>query len=795
MSITEYASRSFPKHCLMAFCESEGPLRTFLSSAVSRLVLAAVLLPLAGCIAHAPGSGGSSTGTTTVTVTPTSATVGGGSTTTFTATVTGPQETAVTWNVNGIQNGNSTIGTMTAGSSSGGTATAVYLAPTTVPTPNTVSVTAVSVAPGGTTSSPSTVTITPSTVNVTVAPTTAAISAGGQQQFTATVTGTTNTTVGWYVDTIQGGNSTTGPGAVGIISPTGLYTAPASVNNTAQVTVMAEAQADTSKTATATVNITGTSISIAAVPATTSVPVQVPAGGTQEFQATVTGNTNTTVQNWTVTCPPTVTSCGTIASTGSTTAVYTAPASVTTVPYTVTIVASPAADTSLTGQILANVHVTVSVTPATDTIGQGANLLYTATVNGAPTASTGVSWAVTSANGGAFVPIADTTGIPSNQGIYIAPSLSQGQTTLPATISAVSQFDSQQSGTTTVTVQETDPLGTVTGFQPFSGTCPTAAEDSNNASCYQMTVSCDQVAPWTTYLKVNTPSQNPPLGTVIFATDGGGTNLYDTEYTYGSTTVGDLVTDGYTTAQVSFGGPPFDNGANPNGWLTGPGGVRRLACRFATVANWIYNNPQMLNSNATSTAPLCATGNGAGGGAIAFAVSEYGLNGLNASNGVNANLKMVELTSGPNLTALAQGCFCSPVTLGPPGAPCNQDQGLGPSAQQPMCYTGGQTTIDAAYSQPTVCSGGNANNTLLLTSDSIYYQPGKSAVFPLTNTTVSQRFGALDLGAGEPQGWQWNKGVSLTTPVQACEASGSQPLANDLTSATDIANDIKSMCK
>jgi hypothetical protein len=770
-------------------------LRTFLSSAVSRVVLAAVLLPLAGCIAQKPSSSGGSVGTTTVTVTPTSVTVGGGSTTTFTATVVGPPDNGVNWYVNGIQGGSSTFGLMVAGSSSNGTATAVYTAPTTVPNPSTVNVTAVSIAVPTASSANVPVTITPSTVNVTIAPTTATIGAGGQQQFTDTVTGTTNTVVGWFVDGIPGGNSTIGPGAVGTISPTGLYLAPVSVNNEATVTITAEAQADTSKTASATVNITGTSISIAAVPATTSVPVQVPAGGTQEFQATVTGNTNTTVQTWTVTCPPTVTSCGTIASTGSTTAVYTAPASVTTVPYTVTIVASPAADTSLTGQILANVHVTVSVTPATDTIGQGANLLYTATVNGAPTASTGVSWAVTSANGGAFVPTADTTGIPSNQGIYIAPSLSQGQTTLPATISAVSQFDSQQSGTTTVTVQETDPLGTVSGFQPFPGTCPTAAEDNNNASCYQMTVSCDQVAPWTTYLKVNTPSQNPPLGTVIFATDGAGTNLYDTEYTYGSTTVGDLVTDGYTTAQVSFGGPPFDNGANPNGWLTGPGGVRRLACRFATVANWIYNNPQMLNSKATSTAPLCATGNGAGAGAIGYAVSEYGLNGANASSGVNANLKMVELTSGPNLTALDQGCFCNPAAFGPAGAPCNADQNLSQSAQLPMCYTGGQTTIDAAYSQPTVCSGGNANNTLLLTSDSIYYQPGKSAVFPLTNTTVSQRFGALDTGAGEPQGWLWNKGVSLTTPVQACEATASQPLPNDLTSATDIANDIQSLCK
>lgn len=768
-------------------------MRIFLPSAVSRIILAAVLLPLAGCIAQKPSSSGGSTGPTTVTVTPSTITVTGGSTTTFTATVTGPPDTGVNWYVNTVQNGSPTLGTLTAGSSSGGTTTAVYTAPATPPTPNTVSITAVSIPDSTAVSPPATVTITPSLVKVTIAPTTVTINSGGQQQFTATVTGTTNTTVGWYVGTAFGGNS-----ALGTISSTGLYTAPITTQS-AQTTVMAESQADTSKQAIATVNVTGITVTVSPVPASTTVPLPIAVGGTQAFSAIVTGNSSSTaITNWQVNGITGGNSIyGTIVPTSSNTALYTAPTSVTgTPPFTVPITAIQAVNnsTSATGTILANVHVTVTVTPATDTIGQGANLLYTATVNGAPSGSQGVNWS--SANGGAFIPAADTSGIPSNQGIYIAPSLSQGQTTLPATISATSQFDSQQSGTATVTVQETDPLGTVTNFQPFSGTCPTAAEDNNNAACYQMTVSCDQVAPWTTYLKVNTPTQTPPLGTVLFATDGGGANLYDTEYTYGSTTVGDLVTDGYTTAQVSFGGPPFDTGANPNGWLTGPGGVRRLACRFATVANWIYNNPQMLNSNAASTAPLCATGNGAGAGAIAFAVSEYGLNGANASNGVNANLKMIELTSGPNLTALDQGCFCSPPALGPEGAPCNADQGLSPSAQLPMCYTGGQTTIDAAYSQPTVCSGGNANNTLLLTSDSIYYQrSGKGAAFLLPNTAVSQRFGALDTpGASEPQGWQWNQVLGQTTPVQACEANASQPLPNDLTSATDIANDIKSMC-
>jgi hypothetical protein len=747
------------------------------------MVLASVFY-LAACIAKPPSSGGGGGGNqqTTVTVSPTTATVSGGSTTTFTATVTGPQETAVTWNVNGVQNGTPTYGTLTPGTNSSGTTTAVYTAPSTVPTNPAVSITAVAVA-NGATSAPSVVTITPSQVAVTINPPTANLNAGGQQQFSATVTGATNTTVGWYVDNVLGGDPT-----AGTISTTGLYTAPSNVTTTATATIMAESQADVSKQATATVTIAGIAVTVSPIPASAIVPLPVPVGGTQEFGATVTGTSNTAVTNWQVNgIPGGSSTIGTIVSSGSNTAVYTAPTTVNAVPFTVTISAVSSANSASSGSILANVHVTVAVTPATDTIGQSANLLYTATVSGVPSSSQGVNWSVTSANGGGFVPTADTTGIPSNQGIYIAPSLSQGQTTLAATITATSQFDPTQSGTATITVQETDPLGTVSNFQPYSGTCPTGTEDNNNASCYSMTVSCDQVAPWTTYLKVNTPTQNPTLGTVIFAGDGGGANLYDTEYTYGSTTVGDVVTDGYTTVQVSFGAP-FDGGANPNGWLTGPGGVRRLACRFATVANWIYNNPQALNSNTSSGAPLCATGNAEGAGAIAYTVSEYGMNGQNAQSGVNSNIKMVELTSGPVMTALDQGCICSPVSMGPSGAPCNANPA-------PMCYTTGTTTIDAAYSQPTVCSSGNTINTLLLTSDSIYYQRGKGAVFPLPATSVNMRFGASDTGASEPQGWLWNRVLLQNTPSQSCEAGASHDLPNDLISAGDIAKDIKTYCQ
>ncbi len=73
-----------------------------------------------------------------VTISPTSTSVRVGRTRQFTATVTNTSNTAVTWKVNGITGGNSTVGTISTGG--------LYRAPSAVPSPATVTVRAVSVA-------------------------------------------------------------------------------------------------------------------------------------------------------------------------------------------------------------------------------------------------------------------------------------------------------------------------------------------------------------------------------------------------------------------------------------------------------------------------------------------------------------------------------------------------------------------------------------------------------------------------------------------------------------------------
>jgi len=72
-----------------------------------------------------------------VVVTPATGTARTGNQQVFTATVTGALNPSVTWTVNGLAGGNSTIGTIAANGT--------YTAPLTLPTPNTVTVTATSV--------------------------------------------------------------------------------------------------------------------------------------------------------------------------------------------------------------------------------------------------------------------------------------------------------------------------------------------------------------------------------------------------------------------------------------------------------------------------------------------------------------------------------------------------------------------------------------------------------------------------------------------------------------------------
>jgi hypothetical protein len=104
----------------------------------------------------------------------------------------------------------------------------------------------------GTASNAAFVTVTaPAVVGITISPATATVRVKQSRQFTATLTGTANTSVTWKVNGIAGGNNT-----VGRVSSTGVYTAPRRVPSPATVTVSATSVADATKSASAQVTVT-----------------------------------------------------------------------------------------------------------------------------------------------------------------------------------------------------------------------------------------------------------------------------------------------------------------------------------------------------------------------------------------------------------------------------------------------------------------------------------------------------------------------------------------------------------
>lgn len=87
-------------------------------------------------------------------------------------------------------------------------------------------------------------------VSVTISPTSVTLATLATQQFTATVSGSTNTAVTWEVSGVVGGNS-----SAGLISTAGLYLGPSTVPTPAVVSVTAMSQADHTKSASASVTV------------------------------------------------------------------------------------------------------------------------------------------------------------------------------------------------------------------------------------------------------------------------------------------------------------------------------------------------------------------------------------------------------------------------------------------------------------------------------------------------------------------------------------------------------------
>jgi Bacterial Ig-like domain (group 2) len=290
----------------------------------------------------------------------------------------------------------------------------------------------------------------PEAISIVVNPVSTSLVAGKQQQFTAKVTGTTNTAVTW---TATGGT----------ISSSGLYTAASDAGN---FSVTATSAADFSRFAQAAITVTSGSapaVSVQLQPGAVSLAE----GAQQQFTATVTGSTNEAV-TWTATG-------GTMASTGTTTGLFTAGKAAGIFSITATSVAdtTKSAHVSVTVTAPAPV-VAVSVQPPSVSLAAGAKQQFTAMVTGASNAA--VTWTATG-------------GTISSAGLFTA-----GNTTGTGfSVTATSAADTSKSAHAAVTITAASSPVSVS-LQPTSVSLAAGAKQQFTAT---VTGSSNTAVTWT----------------------------------------------------------------------------------------------------------------------------------------------------------------------------------------------------------------------------------------------------------------------------------------------------------
>lgn len=211
------------------------------------------------------GSSAPSLPAITVSVSPPSPAVSQGATQTFTASVSGTTNTAVTWSVQEGAAGGSV------------TSAGVYTAPSTA---GTIHVEATSQADS---TKSATATVTVPSVSVAISPSAAMVDQGATGSFSATVSGTViNTLVNWSVQEGAAG---------GIVSSSGLYTAPQASGT---FHLVATSQADPTKSAASLITVPMVSVSVSPMSDTLG------PNGSRIFVATVNGTVVASNVTWSI---------------------------------------------------------------------------------------------------------------------------------------------------------------------------------------------------------------------------------------------------------------------------------------------------------------------------------------------------------------------------------------------------------------------------------------------------------------------------------------------------------------
>jgi hypothetical protein len=472
-------------------------------------------------------------GSIAVAVTPPSATVILGNAQTFTATVTNASDATVMWSVNGVPGGSPLIGTISA--------VGVYTAPADLPAVPAIQVSATSLA-DTTKSGTSQVTIL-SDLEITLSNAAAAVELGATQSFRALITsnGHPDGAVRWA---LSGTACSSGCGAV---DANGNFSAPQILSSPANATLTAQSIADPSKRASATLTITSN------FTLQLSAPASVPVGSSAGIVATLTpvpGSSPSDVLTWSLSgigCSGIA--CGSLnvvkaqsggggAGAVADSATYVAPSSAPT-PNTVTITATPQADSSKRAQVTLAVQQggSMILAPATATLAGNHRVTMTAQVVGVANAS--VAWSVNGIAGGnstvgqicavSLNPCQPVTSGTAAQVDYVAPGAIPSPN--PVTVQATSAADSTKSATSQITVINhvmvtVQPASVALAPQAVQAFAATVIGASNQTVVWQLQgmpcaggVSCGAISANGTYTAPNAAPSPDSIHVVAISSD------------------------------------------------------------------------------------------------------------------------------------------------------------------------------------------------------------------------------------------------------------------------------------
>lgn len=228
-------------------------------------------------------------------------------------------------------------------------------------------------------------------------------------------------------------------------------------------------------------------------------------------------------------------------------------------------------------------------------------------------------------------------------------------------------------------------------------------------------IDCEGIGSVAVHVQVSEPPPGiPARGTVVISNGSLGVATYSSEPD-GLAVVRELQAAGFRVVDRAW----------VPGWFSGPEGVRKQSCRYATLLDWV-------DRTLHGPGPLCALGSSAGSGEIAYALTTWGLGDA---------LDVAVFTGGPPMARFDLQC-----PNPPPHGWVPQCEALTPAygleCGQPTCFS---ATGIAGTAACVSCSG--SPSATELHADSVLH-PGAVTHFPTTR--CYQVVGAQDCRGTTP---------------------------------------------